>query len=193
MFKDSHTRALEWEAANPQRALELNDMLDACVDLEAQRELYASLPKDEKDGLMPEYARRGENRRLFWESFARLRYQRWYVECGQCDDGKLSDQTRCFLCKGTGRVVGWQLIPCGSLVRLTYTEQPAPHMDPWSIIQSGARAYEGGLALVLGNRIDQINTESDAWQGHDTLCWHQRYNLCWLPSKSLEIIGEAHT
>ncbi len=61
-FKDSHQLALEWEAVNMARALELNDALDACPDITTKRALYATFTKDERNGVMPEYARRTVNR-----------------------------------------------------------------------------------------------------------------------------------
>lgn len=61
-MKDSHELGLEWEVANPQRATELNDALDACLDITAKRLLYKTFTKDEQNGLMPEYIRRAENR-----------------------------------------------------------------------------------------------------------------------------------
>lgn len=62
MFKDSGQLALEWEAANFDRAMQLNDMLDACADLHAKRQLFATFTKDEQNGLIPEYTRRTEDR-----------------------------------------------------------------------------------------------------------------------------------
>jgi len=60
--KDSGELALEWEAANMSRVLELNDMIDACSTLKEKRDLFQTLSKEEKDGLMPERMRRQRNR-----------------------------------------------------------------------------------------------------------------------------------
>lgn len=58
MHKDSYTLALEWETANFDRAMQLNDMLDACPDMSAKRDLYDAFSEEEKRGVMPEYRRR---------------------------------------------------------------------------------------------------------------------------------------
>jgi hypothetical protein len=58
MLKDSKQLGLEWEAENFARAMELNDMLDACADMPAKRILYQTFTKEERLGLFPEYMRR---------------------------------------------------------------------------------------------------------------------------------------
>jgi hypothetical protein len=62
VIRDSHDVAIEWEAANPARCRELCDALDVCLDIAAKRALYATLSKEEQNGVMPEYGRRAENR-----------------------------------------------------------------------------------------------------------------------------------
>ena len=57
-MKDSHQLGLEWEAEHFDRAMELNDMLDACADMPAKRILYQTLTKEEQRCLFPEYMRR---------------------------------------------------------------------------------------------------------------------------------------
>lgn len=62
-MRDNRQLGLEWEAANYERAMELNDMLDACPDLIAKRTLYQTFTKEEQNGLMSEYCKRMENKR----------------------------------------------------------------------------------------------------------------------------------
>lgn len=61
-MKDTHQLGLEWEADNYVRAMELNDMLDACSDLTARRVMFKTFTKEEQRGLMSEYIRRAENK-----------------------------------------------------------------------------------------------------------------------------------
>jgi hypothetical protein len=63
-----------WEAANPLRAMQLNDMLDACPTLAEKRELFRTLTKEEQDGLMPEYTRRCADREAPVGSLVRVKY-----------------------------------------------------------------------------------------------------------------------
>lgn len=61
-MKDSGQNAREWEEANPRRAIELNDMLDACTTIDEKRALYKTFTKEEQNGLIPEFCRRRENK-----------------------------------------------------------------------------------------------------------------------------------
>mgnify|MGYP001426112474 CR=1 FL=1 len=56
--KDSRELALEWEAANSERAVELNDLLDSYATIKEKRDFYATLSEEEKDGMMSERMRR---------------------------------------------------------------------------------------------------------------------------------------
>ncbi len=62
LVKDSGQKALEWEAEHRERAMELNDLLDACPTLEQERELFKTFTFAELNGLMPERRRRQHNR-----------------------------------------------------------------------------------------------------------------------------------
>ena len=62
LVKDSGQKALEWEAEHRERAMELNDLLDACKDLPEKRALYQTFTFAEQNGLIPEYMRRKNNR-----------------------------------------------------------------------------------------------------------------------------------
>lgn len=82
-------------------------------------------------------------------------------------------------------------IPIGSTVTIIKSEQPARPDDPWSTIAwpDPPRTREGSLALVLGNRVDDVLTRSAGWScRHDTLCLHDVYGLCWLPSESMNVV-----
>ncbi len=82
----------------------------------------------------------------------------------------------------------YSAIPIGSTVTIIRTEQPARPDDPWSTIAwpDPPRTRVGSLALVLGNRVDARSAE---WScRHDTLCIHDVYGLCWLPSESMNVI-----
>lgn len=57
-MKTNYEIALDWEAANFDRTMQLNDMLDACPNYKAKQELWASFTEEEKNGLIPEYLRR---------------------------------------------------------------------------------------------------------------------------------------
>lgn len=61
-MKDSGQLSREWDAANPQRAHELNDMLDACATLNEKRALYKTFTKEEQNGLITELLRRKNNK-----------------------------------------------------------------------------------------------------------------------------------
>ena len=61
MIKTSSQMADEWEAANPERAIELNDIIDSHKTMDAKRAFVATLNKEEKNGLLNEYMRRREN------------------------------------------------------------------------------------------------------------------------------------
>lgn len=95
----------------------------------------------------------------------------------------------------------YRVIPTGSYVRLTRTEQPSDYDNPWKNsrardVDGTARAYEGSHALVLGNRHDNFDavkaTEGRGWLGHDIICYHETYGLCWLPSQSMEVVCEPN-
>lgn len=87
----------------------------------------------------------------------------------------------------------YRVIPIGTTCELSDTEQPARPDNPWttiSLIDDFARTRVGSLALVLGNRVCDIDPkEARSWQGHDTLCMHDQYGLCWLPSGSLREVS----
>ena len=78
-FKDSHQRGLEWEAANFDRAMELNDMLDACADIFEKRKLFQTFTKVEQNGLIPEYSRRRVDQEAPVGSLVKPRYERGYT------------------------------------------------------------------------------------------------------------------
>lgn len=56
----SHARC--WETKHRARAMQLNDMLDACRNVRERRALYETFTNEERSGLLPEYIRRSTNR-----------------------------------------------------------------------------------------------------------------------------------
>ena len=57
---DSGQTARVWEAANYQRAMEINDILDP-MTIQERRVFVQTLTEEEKNGLIPEYGRRRNN------------------------------------------------------------------------------------------------------------------------------------
>ncbi len=64
MLETTRQKAEKWERENLARAHELNDQLDACKTLKEKRVLFATFNEEEKRGVMPEYMRRAENKRV---------------------------------------------------------------------------------------------------------------------------------
>jgi len=62
-LKDSGQLSRQWNEANRERAIELNDMLDACASLHEMRLLFKTFTKEEQNGLLFEYGQRRENER----------------------------------------------------------------------------------------------------------------------------------
>jgi hypothetical protein len=140
---------------------------------------------------------------------------KWYpTHCRQCQgDGfhmEIDGPQICGACRGMGRPLMWQTILPGSLIRMCRASQPAILADPYNTILGHrqyrpTRAEEGSTALVVGDRLHEIDKEgpaakNQAWQGHDVLCIHVVYGLCWLalassclpPSSNMEVISDGH-
>lgn len=139
---------------------------------------------------------------------------KWYRKCVGCKSsgrpgerkmGISHDSSRstgiwelCPHCNGAGGVLSHQTILPGSMVKMLRNGgQPSPLDNPYSAITrfdttGVTHVREDSTALVISQRLDDIEKSpraEDLWQGHDTLCMHDKYGLCWLPSESMEVIG----
>ncbi len=117
-MKDSGQLADEWETANYDRAMHLNDMLDACADIHEKRALFQTFTKEEKNGLIPELVRRRNNEEAPTGSLVKASHPNRGISIWA---GRGSPSVTCATHYGTATVLGHVY---GSHIRLLLLQPP---------------------------------------------------------------------
>jgi hypothetical protein len=134
-LQEKEARLRQWHAANPNRARELNDALDACACLNEKRALYATFTRVEKDGMMPEYLRRGHNRQAPQGSVVRPRNLKHGFSIVSRDGPSTTYASH----NGLATVLG---IKDGDPLRYLMLHEPWENREGQIIVFAEAQAYE---------------------------------------------------